>query len=152
MPINTPPEHDEDVDAIKQRLVQIVAEEFNCFGKTGQTIPDREIVRRLGDSTFGCPDMLSLRIIGSIQQWDDFNKQMMEEAGLALRSGHVLRVRTGYDQLPEFPLLVLDFLKEELTGLVKKRVRSLRQIGLVNPNLPQHEVDVMELIKAIRMA
>jgi len=148
---NIPSEQSEDADIVKQRLLLIAAQEFKKrFFEEIISIPDEEIIRRMGDSTFGCPEMLSLRIIGSVQQWDDFNKQMVEEAGLALRSGHVLRVRTGYEQLPEFSLLVLDLLEEELTGMVKYRVRNLQQNGLVDPNLPQYEVDVMELIQAIR--
>jgi len=153
MSINTFPEHSEDADAIKQRLVQIVAEEFNRFGKTGQTIPDRDIVRRLADTTLGCPDLAALQITGSVQNVIDFNTRMEEEGALAGTSGHVLRVLTNYQFLPEFRLLVLDVEKSGLTGMVQDRVRNIMRLGVKDmAKLPVHEVELAELIKAIRMA
>lgn len=152
MPINTPPEHDEDADAIKQRLLQIVAEDINRYGKTDQSIPDRDIVRRLADTTFGCPDLAALQITGSVQNVVDFNRQMEEEGALAQSSGHVLRVLTGYRFLPEFRLLVLDVERSGLKGMVQTRVRNIMRLGVKDEaTLPVHEVEMAELIKAIRI-
>jgi len=153
MSINTSPEQSEDADAIKQRLMQVVAEDFNRYGKTGQTIPDRDIVKRLADNTFGCPDLASLQITGSIQNVVDFSRQMEEEGALAQKSGHILRVLTGYAFLPEFRLLVLGVEKSGLTGMVQNRVRNIMRLGVKDmANLPVHDIEVAELIKAIRMA
>ena len=150
---NTPPEHSEDADVIKQRLVQIVAEEFNSFAKTGQSIPDRDIVRRLADTTFGCPDLAALQMTGSVQNVVDFNRRMEEEGELAQISGYILRIRTGYAFLPEFRLLVLDMEKSGLTGMVQNRVRNIMRLGMKDmAKLPAHDVEVAELIKAIRAA
>lgn len=151
MPINTPPEHDEDADVIKQKLVQIVAQDFNRFVKTGQAIPDRDIVKRLVDTTFGCPDLAALQITGSVQNVVEFNQLMEEEGALAQTSGHVLRVFTGYRFLPEFRLLVLDVERSGMTGMVQTRVRNIMRLGVKDEaTLPVHEVEVAELIKAIR--
>jgi len=145
------PEQNEDADAIKQRLMQIVAEDVNRFVKTLQAIPDRDIVRRLSDATFGCPDMVGLQIIGSMQNMIDFGRLMEEEGALAQTSGHLLRVITNYQLMPEFSLLVLDVERSGLKGMVQNRVRNVTRLGVRDmSNLPVHEVELAELIKAIR--
>jgi hypothetical protein len=162
MPLDTPDAEDtadavaeqgEDAEVIKQRLFRIVGEEFNRYGRTGQTIPDRDIVQRISDRGYGCPDMASLQITGSIGNVIEFGKRMEEETVFAQRAGHILKVSTGYKHQPVFNLLVLDLEKSALKGMVQNRVRNIMQLGVHRSlNLPVHEVDVAELIDAIRAA
>lgn len=153
MSIGAPLGHCEDVDAIKQRLLLIVGEDFNGSGKVGQEIPDREIVWRLADSGYGCPDIAGLQINGSVKNWNEFNEWMAEEEDFARNAGHILKVRTGYLVLPEFHLLVLDVERGKLKSPQLYRVRNIDRLGLREMSvLPVHEVETKELVEAIRAA
>lgn len=143
----------DDPEVRREEVIQIVGEDFYHPLKTPQELPDREIIWQMADNRYGCPDMASLRITGSIGEWKWFANLIEEEGRIASTDGHILEVQTGYKALPEFRLLVLNIRKEDLKGVLTQRVRSLGDVGVEGQEqLPRHKVDVRELVAAIRGA